>query len=278
MSQKIISLEEAAALVRDGDILALGGNVLHRAPMAMVRELVRQNKRRLQLVKTAGAHDIDLLCAAGCVQSVDAGFVSYETEFGLAMHYRKAVERGEVEGHEHACYTVICALRGAATGAPFMPVAGLKAGDLIAANDYFEVLEDPFGSGPVTVVRSIVPDVAVLHVQECDEDGNAIIYGPKFEDALMSRAAKRVILTTEKIVPKSRIRMRPDLVDIPGFLVEAVVHAPRGAAPCSCEKSYDADFRVLEKFIKLKTAEEIGGYVKEYEGKDRSGAKAGVRW
>ncbi|MDU5143680.1 MAG: CoA-transferase [Paenibacillus dendritiformis] len=278
MSRKIIALQEAAALVRDGDILALGGNVLHRAPMAMVRELVRQRKRRLRLVKTAGAHDIDLLCAAGCVQSVDAGFVSYETEYGLAMHYRKAVERGEVQGHEHACYTVICALRAAAAGAPFMPVAGLKAGDLIAANDYFAAITNPFGDEPVTVVRSIVPDVAVLHVQECDEDGNAVILGPKFEDVLMSRAAKRVILTTEKIVPKSKMRMRPDSVDIPRFLVEAVVHAPRGAAPCSCDKSYEADFKMLERFVKMKTAAEIEAYVQAYDSKDRSGMKAGGQW
>ncbi|WCF09329.1 CoA transferase subunit A [Paenibacillus thiaminolyticus] len=278
MSRKIISLQEAAALVHDGDILALGGNVLHRAPMAMVRELVRQRRRRLRLVKTAGAHDIDLLCAAGCVQSVDAGFVSYETEYGLAMHYRKAVERGEVQGHEHACYTVICALRAAASGVPFMPVAGLKAGDLIAANDYFEVIPNPFGDKPVTVVRSIVPDVAVLHVQECDEDGNAVILGPKFEDVLMSRAAKRVILTTEKIVPKSKMRMRPDSVDIPHFLVEAVVHAPRGAAPCSCEKSYEAGFKMLERFVKMKTTAEIEEYVQAYESKDRSGMKAGGQW
>ncbi|MBN3522491.1 CoA transferase subunit A [Paenibacillus apiarius] len=278
MSRKLMSLQEASALVRDGDTVALGGNVLHRAPMAMVRELVRQKKRGLRLVKTAGAHDIDLLCAAGCVQSVDAGFVSYETEFGLAMHYRKAVERGEVQGHEHACYTVICALRGAASGAPFMPVAGLKAGDLIEANEYFQVIANPFGGEPVTVVRSIVPDVAVLHVQECDEDGNAVIAGPKFEDVLMSRAAKQVIVTTEKIVPKSKMRMRPDHVDLPHFLVQSVVLVPRGAAPCSCEKSYEADFKMLERFVNMKTADEIEQYVQAYESKDRSGTRAGGKW
>lgn len=276
MSSKMISLEDAAGLIHDGDRISFGGNVLHRAPMAMVRELARQRRKNLRIVKTAGAHDIDLLCAAGCVESVDAGFVSYETEFGLAMHYRKAVEAGRVTGNEHACYTVICALRAAAAGAPFMPVIGLKAGDLLAVADYFQVIQDPFSGEPVTVVQAIVPDVAVVHVQEADDLGNAVIYGPKFEDALMSRAARKVIITTEKVVPRSKIRMRPDLVDIPGFLVSAVVHAPRGAAPCSVEKSYDADTKAIERFKKLK-AEEMDVYLREYETKDRGFKAGGLR-
>lgn len=276
MSSKIMSLEEAAGLVRDGDRISFGGNVLHRAPMAMVREIARQRRRNLRIIKTAGAHDIDLLCAAGSVASVDAGFVSYETEFGLAMHYRKAVEGGQVIGNEHACYTVICSLRAAASGAPFMPVAGLKAGDLLQVADYFRVIQDPFGGEPVTVVKAIVPDIAVVHVQEADDLGNAVIHGPKFEDALISRAASKVIVTAEKIVPRSKIRMRPDQVDIPGFLVSAVVHAPRGAAPCSVEKAYDADTKAIERFKKLK-AEEIGIYLNEYEIKDRGFKAGGLR-
>jgi len=273
---KLVSLEEAAAMVRDGDVLALGGNVLHRAPMAFVRELVRQGKRRLGVVKTAGAHDIDLLCAAGCVETVYAGFVSYETEFGLAAHYRKAVESGEVRVNEHACYTVISALRAAASGAPFMPVAGFRDTDLIRENDDFRVIPDPFGGEPVTVVRAIAPDWAVIHVQEADETGNAVISGPKYEDVLMSRAARKVIVTAERIVGAGHWQRQPTLVDIPGFLVQAVVHAPRGAAPGSCDRMYDADLAALTKFMKLER-KDIPAYVEQYERADRSGRKAVIR-
>jgi len=273
---KLVPLEEAAAMVRDGDLLALGGNVLHRAPMAFVRELIRQGKRRLGVVKTAGAHDIDLLCAAGCVEAVNAGFVSYETEFGLAMHYRKAVESGEVRANEHACYTVISALRAAASGAPFMPVAGFRGTDLIRENDDFRVIPDPFGGEPVTVVRAIMPDWAVIHVQEADETGNAVIHGPKYEDVLMSRAARKVIVTAERVVSAGHWQRQPTLVDIPGFLVEAVVHAPRGAAPGSCDRMYDADLAALAKFMKLER-KDIPAYVAQYEKADRSGRKAVIR-
>ncbi|WP_407272697.1 CoA transferase subunit A [Radiobacillus sp. PE A8.2] len=275
---KRISLQDAVAIVQDGDTLALGGNVLHRAPMAFVRELTRQNKQNLQLVKTAGAHDIDLLVSLGCVEAVHAGFVSYETKYGLAKHYRKAVESGLVKANEHACYTVISALRAASTNVPFMPVHGLKVGDLIEHNDYFVVVEDPFGGEPVTLVRSIVPDVAVIHVQECDEKGNARITGPKYEDLLMTRAANKVIVTTEQIVSPSKTKLNRELIDIPGFLVDAVVHTPKGASPTSCYKKYDVDDRYLNEYLSLNDTDDIRNYVKKFERQDYAGERMSRTW
>lgn len=269
MIDKIITLEEAAKFVQDGDTVALGGNVLHRAPMAFAREIIRQGKKQLKVVKTAGAHEVDILCAAGCVQSVDAGFISYETEYGLANHYRKAVQSGAVKGNEHACYTVISALRAAAYGVPFMPVKGLMYGDLLAYNDYFKVVQDPFNGEPITLVKAITPDVGVIHVQECDAKGNCRIYGPKFDDVLISRASKKLIVITEQIVPESKMSMNAEMVDIPYFLVAAIVHVPNGAAPCSCAKKYDIDKSVLNKFIAMKETEGLEEYLKIYEASDR---------
>ena len=223
------------------------------------------------MVKTAGAHEVDILCGAGLVSSVDAGFISYESEYlGLATFYRKSVRKWRSKGNEHACYTVICALRASAYGLTFMPVKGLMYGDLLVKNDYFKIVEDPFGNGNITLVKALNPDVAVIHVQECDKNGNAIIYGPKFDDVLMSRAAKKVIITTEQIVHESKIKMANNMsVDIPGFLVDAVVHLPKGAAPCSCYKKYDIDTNVLKEFMKKKTREEILDYVSSYEKQDK---------
>lgn len=271
---KVITLKEAVRTINNGDTIAIGGNVLHRTPMAFVREIVRQGKQQLKVVKTAGAHDIDVLCAAGSVFSIDAGFVSYETKYGLAQHYRKAVQTGVVKANEHACYTVICALRGASMNVPFMPVKGLNAGDLLLENDYFVVVEDPFGGEPVTLVKSIVPNVAVIHVQECDSYGNAIIYGPKFEDVLISRAAKRVIITTEQVVPEYKMKMKSDRVDIPGFLVEAVVHTHKGASPGSCYKNYDVDDKALASFLAMNEKSQIiDSYIKNYETIDYAGER-----
>jgi glutaconate CoA-transferase subunit A len=99
---KLLSLVKAANLVRDGQTVAFGGSLLHRSPSALTRELARQGRRGLTFVKPSAAYDLDLLCAAGCVETVYAGIVAMEGGFGLASNYRRSVERGEVKVVEHA--------------------------------------------------------------------------------------------------------------------------------------------------------------------------------
>lgn len=263
MDSKVMTMEQAVGLLKDGDMLAIGGNVLHRTPMAFIRQVALSGKKGLRLVKTAGAQEVDILCACGNAVEVDAGFVSYETKYGLAMHYRKEVESGRVKANEHACYTVISALRAAVCGSPFMPVRGLVVSDLLKYNDYFEVVDDPFGSGPIAVVKALVPDVAVIHVQKCDCYGNAIIEGMKFEDVLMAKAAKKVIITTEELLSDKNYQITAERVTIPHFLSDAVVHAPKGAAPCSCYGKYEVDEASILEFKKLKK-EEVPEYCRKY--------------
>jgi len=267
--KKIISCSKAIETIKDGSWIAIGGNVLHRAPMGLVRELVRQRKTSLKVVKTAGAHDVDVLVRGGCVESVDAGFISYETEYGLATYYRKAVENGSVQANEHACYTVISALNAGKIGVPFMPVRGLQISDLIEANPYFDKVTDPFSGEEITVVKAIRPDVAIIHVNACDEEGNAIIEGPMFDDILMSRAAKRVILSAEKIISNAQIRLNQEKVSIPGFLVEAVVLMPKASAPGSLPGHYEVQDKVLREFLEKKDATSFEAYLDKYQGQDQ---------
>jgi glutaconate CoA-transferase subunit A len=244
MADKRRSLAEAVATIADGSRLALGGNTLHRAPAAAVHELIRQRKRDLELVKTAAAYDVDLLCGMGAASIVAAGFVGYETVLGLAPLYRRAVESGAVEAREHACYTVIAGLRAASQGVPFMPLNGLQGSDLVGLRGFASV-RDPYSDADVVVVPAIVPDVALIHVQEADADGNARIWGSVFEDGLMARAARRVILTAERIVDRAVFAEAPERTTIPGFLVDTVVEVPRGAWPTSCAGLYTYDEAVL---------------------------------
>jgi glutaconate CoA-transferase subunit A len=248
MKDKRIGLDEAIRTISDGAILALGGNTLHRAPCAAVHELVRQGKRDLEVVKTAGAYDIDLLAGTGCVARVSAGFVGFENLFGMAPSYRRAVERGDVKVHEHACYSVIAGLRAAIQGVPFMPIAGMTGSDLLAARD-FRTVVDPYTGEQVVAIPSLIPDVAIIHVQEADALGNARILGTQFEDVLMAKAARKVIITTERIVPGREFESSPDGVAIPAFMVDAVAEAPRGAWPCSCAGYYDIDAKYLADYI-----------------------------
>jgi glutaconate CoA-transferase subunit A len=251
MSIKLMELSKALDAIQDGALIALGGNTLNRAPMAAIYALARLGRKRLKLVKTAGAMDVDLLCFAGCVESVDAGFISYESQFSLCQHYRSSVESGLVKANEHACYTVISALRAAAYGLPFLPVKGLVESDLIPSNPYFARVKDPFTGEELVAVKAIRPDLAILHVQYADELGNARIEGPVYDDLLMSRAAKRVLVTTEEIVSSSFFERSDRKADIPHFLVESVSLVPKGAAPCSCYGCYPVNECEVISFLDL---------------------------
>jgi glutaconate CoA-transferase subunit A len=269
---KLMGLGEAAALVRDGDTIACGGNTLHRGPFALVRELVRQGRRGLEIVKTAGAYDVDLLAAAGSLRAASCGFVGFENEFGLAPAYRRAVESGATEAREHSCYTVIQGLRAAAFGLPFMPAAGLAGSDLPAVRGFRRV-RDPYTGDEVFAIPPIRPAWALIHVPEADAEGNARIYGTEFEDVLMSRAAAGVIVSAERIVPTEELTRQPELTKIPAYLVTAVVHAPRGAWPGSCYPDYDYDPAGVREYLEVaKTPDALHDYLRRC---DRSLAGVG---
>src|SRR5437016_2199886 len=248
MKQKQTTLAEAIASVADDSIVALGGNTIHRAPCAAAHELIRQKKRRLELVKTAGAYDVDVLVGTGVADRVSAGFIGFENVFGLAPQYRRAAEQGRIEVKEHACYTVITALRAAVQGVPFLPIAGMLDSDLMHARN-FKMVTDPYSGEELAAVQSIRPDVAIVHVQEADEQGNGRIYGSVYEDDLMARAARRVILTCERLISSEETARVPEHTTIPGLVVSHVVVAPRGAHPCSCGDFYEYDYDYLQRYI-----------------------------
>ena len=274
MIDKCCDLDAAAGLVQDGQTLALGGNLLHRCPNALARELARRGRRRLHLVKTAGAYDVDLLCAAGAVSTVSAGFIGFENEFGLAPSYRRAVEHGDVEAREHACYTAIMSLRAAAFGVPFLPVAGFGGSDLPAARD-FRTVNDPYTGRSVLTVPSLQPDWAIVHVPVADRIGNARIEGTEFEDVLMCQAARGVIVTTERFAEPGELELQPELQKIPGFLVTAVVLAPRGAWPGSCYPCYDYDPGAVRSYLALcGDVDALAGYLRDTLAHDHGAALA----
>ena len=247
MHHKITSLPEAIHAICDGATVALGGNTLHRAPVAAVHEIIRQGRRGLNLVKTAGAYDIDVLCGAGAAAVVTAGFVGYENLFGMAPLYRRAVEQGRVRACEHTCYSLIAGLRAASQGVPFMPVNAFSQSDVPAAQGYRKVV-DPYTGVEVYAAPAIRPDVAIIHVHEADAEGNARIYGSLFEDVLMVTAARTVILTAERIVDGAVFEAQPELTSIAGFMVTHVVHSPAGARPASCHGMYGIDMGYLGDF------------------------------
>ena len=243
---KQVKLSEAAQTIENGDLLALGGNALHRSPNAFVLELVQQEKQGLSVIKTAGALDVDLLAAAGALASVHGGYIGFEM-FGLAPAYRKGVQNGDIIAHEHACASVIAALKASIYSVPFQPINGFHGSDLPHLTGLIKQVICPFTNQKTPVVEALKPDVTIIHAHVADEAGNAYIEGPLYEDEIMAKAAKRVIVTAEKVIASTDWTVQPN---IPGFLVEHVVHTPQGAAPGSCAPLYDIDSTEVTRYLK----------------------------
>ena len=248
-TSKVMTLADMASLVPDGASVALGGSFLHRGPFAFVRELIRQGKRHLEIIKQSPGYDIDILCRAGCVAKVRAGIVAMEGNFGLAPWYRRAVEQKQVTLEEHACMTLTAGLRAAAFGIPFQPVGGVHGSDLPTLNHWASIT-DPYGSGTeVWVIPAIQPDIAVIHVNEANEQGDARVYGTYNWDRILTRAAKRVVVITETLASVESFQERPELTLVPSFMVQAVAVVPHGAWPGSCWPLYEVDYPAVEAYM-----------------------------
>ena len=242
MQVKQTSLAEAVSLVSDGDVVALQNMATQAAPMAMVRELIRQERRELAVVCLVGGIAVDWLAAAGCMNRFIGSAVSME-QFGLAQRYRRAVEAGRIRVEELSESGLLARLGAGARNLPFLPTRAMIGTDLIDINENLTILDDPFGGLPVVACRALVPDVALVHCHRADRYGNAQ-YEPtaRWPDiGIMPKAARRVIVTTEEVASTDVLRRNPDRTILPGFMVDAVVEVPLGAHPTSFNPLYGYD-------------------------------------
>ncbi|MCH8227002.1 MAG: CoA transferase subunit A [Proteobacteria bacterium] len=243
MQEKLTTLAEAISLVNDGDVVALQNMATQAAPMTLVRELIRQEKRELGLVVLVGGMAVDWLAAAGVIDRLIGAAVTME-QFGLCQQYRQAVEQGRIRVEELSETLLNARLGAGARNLPFLPSRGAIGSDLIAQNpDNLKMLDDPFGGFPVVACRALVPDVALIHAHRADRYGN-IQYEPTVlwpDIGIMPKAAKRVIVTAEEIVDTEVLRQHPERTILPGFMVDAVVEVPYGAHPTSFFPNYGYD-------------------------------------
>ena len=237
--------------MHDGDVVALQNMATQAAPMAAVREIIRQERRHLGLVVLVGGIAVDWLAAAGCLDRLIGAAVSME-QFGLCQRYRAAVEAGEIRVEELSETALNARLGAGARNLPFLPTRGLIGTDLIDINDNLVMLDDPFGGPPVVACRRLVPDVALVHVHRADRFGNA-----QFEPTaqwpdlgIMPKAAQRVVVTAEEIVETDVLRRNPDRTVLPGFVVSAVVEVPYGAHPTSFNPNYGYDTQFHLAWVK----------------------------
>jgi len=241
---KLVSLAEAAALVRDGDTLALGGMTLYRRPVAFVRALLQQKTppRDLTLLCFTAGFESDLLVGAGLVKRTRTCYFGLES-FGLAPMFTQAATAGTLEVVEETEASLAFGLRARLAGVGFMPGRGWLGTDMFKARPDVKVIEDPYTGEEVTAFPAVTCDVVAIHAVRADRAGNAMLGGNLAVDLELALVAERVIVTAEEVVDRL-----DGPVDLSGIPVTAVAHAPRGAWPTSCYPLYPVGGEELMRY------------------------------
>jgi len=237
---KLMALQEAIArFVSDGDTVYAAG-FTHLIPFAAGHEIIRQGKKDLTLARATPDLIYDMLVAAGCARKVIFSYMGNPGVGSLRM-VRSALEQGKLEWEEYSHFGMITRLQAGASGLPFLPMNQTGATDLEKVNLNIKRIPDPYGGKDVIVVPALNPDLAIVHVQRADANGNAHLWGIIGEQKEAAFAAKKVILTAEEIVDESVIRSDPNRTMIPSIVVSAVCHVPYACHPSYAQGYYDRD-------------------------------------
>jgi glutaconate CoA-transferase, subunit A len=262
---KVVTLEEAAAFVRDGDTVGIGGSTMSRTPMGMIWTLIRAGKKQLTCARSIVSSDGDLLFGSGACDHMVTSWFSQGILWGVSKVMRHHVETGKARYDEWSHMAMGMRLRAGAMGVPFMPIRSMLGSDVRKQRPEPIEIDCPFTGEKLLLVPALNPDVALIHVQRCDSYGNAQIDGLQFMDIDLAMAANKVILTTERIVSNDQIRRAPDQTKIPFFAVDAVVELPFGCAPHECYGVYEPMIRHMQYYVGLVNSEPVDGMRKYLE-------------
>jgi glutaconate CoA-transferase, subunit A len=260
-TDKVISLEAAVRrFVADGCHLSIGGFTINRNPMAAVYEIIRQGKRGLHLYAHSNGQGVDELIGGGCVDRLEIAYGGNGRFAPTCIRFRRAVEAGELAVEDYSNYQMTLRFAAGAMGVPFLPVRSGLGTDIVAKWGFglemrradprlpdrkLCVIDNPFGdwaqTSKLVLVPAINPDVTIIHAQCADRSGTVRIHGLTFADVEQAKAARRVIVTCEKLVDADFLRDNPGANQLPFFCVDAVVQLSMGAYPTACYGYYDYD-------------------------------------
>ena len=268
---KVTTVADAVArLVQDGDYLAIGGFGCDRLPTAVVHEIVRQGKQDLRFAGHTATHDFQILCAGNLtgrgktLAKVDVAYVVGLEARGLSPHARRVLESGEVECTEWTNYTLAVRFKAAAMGLPFLPARSMLGTDTFR-HSAARAVACPFTGERLLAVPALYPDVAAIHVHEADRYGNCRIRGTTVADLDVARAARRLIVTCERLIPGDEIRRDPSRTAIPFYCVDAVCEVPYGSYPGNMPYEYFSDEQHLRQWLEVeKDPDAFGAFLDKY--------------
>jgi glutaconate CoA-transferase, subunit A len=248
--------------VHDGDSVALEG-FTHLIPFAAGHEVIRQRRTDLTLVRMTPDVIYDQMIGMGCAERL---IFSYGGNPGVgSLHrFRDAVERGwprplALVEHSHA--GLANAYVAGASRLPFGVLRGYAGTDLSGRS--VALVTCPFTGDALTAVRAVNPDVAVIHAQQADRQGNVMLWGLSGVQKEAVLASRRAIATVEELV--DRLEPRPHAVVLPSWVLTAVAAVPGGSWPSYADgySVRDNDFYAAWDEIS-RDRERFGAWMREH--------------
>jgi glutaconate CoA-transferase subunit A len=241
LKNKVITVKEAVEkFVHDGNYLGIGGFGANRIPTAICHEIVRQRKKNLIFAGHTSTHDFQILAAGEVFNRCDIAYIIGLEARGLSPNARRYMESGKVESCEWTNYSMALRFKAAAMGLSFLPGRSVMGTDTFK-HSAAKVVKCPFTGKLFCLFPALWPDVAAVHVHEADIYGNCRLKGISIADLELARAAKRLIITCERLVHNDVIRNDPTQTVIPYYLADAVCEVPFGSYPGNMPYEYFSD-------------------------------------
>jgi glutaconate CoA-transferase subunit A len=261
---KLTTLTEAIrAHVHDGDLVYAAG-FTHLIPFAAGHEIIRQGRRGLTLARATPDIVYEQMVAAGCAEKLIFSY-SGNPGVGSLRIVRAEIEAGRLAIEEYSHFAMITRLTAGAAGLPFLPMRPVGAEDLLRANPQYRQIADPYTGERLNAVPALRPDVAIVHAQRADLEGNTQIWGILGEQKEAAFAAARVVVTAEEIVDEAVIRSDPNRTILPAMKVDAVCHVPYAAHPSYTQGYYDRDNQFYLEWDRLSaSADAVRAYLDEW--------------
>jgi glutaconate CoA-transferase, subunit A len=235
---EITSLKQAVAdLIRDGDTIALEG-FTHLIPVAAGHEIIRQGRRDLTLVRLTPDIVYDQLIGAGCARKLIFSWGG-NPGVGSLHRFRAAVQADELEIEEHSHAGMANRYVAAASGLPFAVLRGYNGTSLPEHTATIKPITCPFTGEVLTAVPALDLDVAVIHAQQADRNGNVMLWGLTGIQKEAVLGGRRSLVTVEEIVDE--LTPRPGAVVLPRWVVTKIAEVPGGAKPSYAQDYYDRD-------------------------------------
>jgi len=249
MVNKVMELPDAIKeFVHDGEYLGIGGFGANRTPIAACHEIVRQGRKKMGFAGHTSTHDMQILSAGEVYDKLDAAYVVGLEARGLSACSRRYLESGKVKVTEWTNYSLTVRMKAAAMGVPYLPARNMIGTDTFKYSAA-KLAECPFTGKKLVLLPALYVDVAIIHVHEADIYGNSRFRGIAVSDLDLASAAKRLIITTEKLISNEEIKRDPTDTDIPFHLVDAVCEVPFGAYPGTMPYEYFSDEEHLKEWL-----------------------------